>query len=1077
MKLRKFIFPLVLSAVVTGGATAQEPATKVAPKTYKAYMVCNAHLDTQWNWDVQTTINEYIPRTLFQNLYLLERYPDYKFSFEGGIVYKWMKEYYPEQYAKLKKYIKEDRWHIAGASWDANDPNMPSAESFFRNILLGQEYYKREFGVKSTDIFLPDCFGFGYTLPTIAAHCGLIGFSTQKLSWRGRDFYDAPYHKKNPFSWGLWYGIDGSRLMAAFDTGGYSDVLPENVQSNQRLIERAANGYNNTAYRYYSGDGEHVGDMGNSGSVKTCRRLKTAIDDKTAPIEIISATSDQLFKDYMPFEKYEKVLPSYDGELLMDVHATGCYTSQSAMKYYNRRNEELAGAAEKASVAADWLGAMPYDQAKLTEIWQRFIWHQFHDDLTGTSIPNAYKYSWNDELIALTQSADVMNTAVGALSYSLDTRVKGTPVVVYNPVTYPVAGIVEVRVPLAAKTKAVAVYAPDGRRVEAQIVRRDADQAVIAFAADVASVGYAVYDVRPSAGVTRSSNLKVSDNTIENSIYKVTLDKNGDIASLFDKRYGKELVESGKAFRLALFEGNPSVHWPAWEVLKEAMDKEGKSVTDKVKISVDEIGAARASLKIERNYGDSKFTQRIFLTEGANDERIDISNTVDWHGKDVLLKAEFPATVHNDKAVYDLGIGFIARGNNTATAYEVPALKWADLSERDGSYGISILNDCKYGWDKPADNTLRLTLLHTPRTERNYPYQRDLDHGINHFTYSIIGHKNVHTQTDLVAQSEQLNMPLVGYTAPKHNGTLGRTFSMLQVSTPQIGVRALKQAEDGDGYIVRCYELTGKPVQQAAITFPAAILSAEECNGIEEKIGAASFENRSLLVSAGKFAPKTYRVRLAEPQQKSTLNTTNAPVALPYNSIAYTSDEFYTYYRFDRTRGTLAGELIPQEVRYNGIPFKMGEVNIEDAVKCEGQVIELPSGHTYTKLYLLAAAVDQACNTTFSVGDAAYSVALPLWKGFYGQWGWNGYSEAFMKTAPIGYIGTHRHQGDVGNLAYDYSYMYVVALDLPADARQITLPKDRNVVVFAMTASDNSVDDVTLASQLFIRPDAQFGRD
>ena len=1068
MKPNRFMLAVAALCFAAGSASAQQTDGKsVAPKTYKAYMVSNAHLDTQWNWDVQTTIREYIPRTLFQNLYLMERFPDYRFSFEGGVVYSWMKEYYPLHYEQMKKYIASGQWHIAGASWDANDPNMPSAESFFRNILLGQEYYKKEFGVRSTDIFLPDCFGFGYTLPTIAAHSGLIGMSTQKLSWRNHDFYDDSYHKKNPFSWGVWYGIDGSSVIAAFDTGGYNSELPENVQYNERLMERAAHGYDNTCFRYYAGGGEGVGDKGNSGTVTTCRRLTKAINDPNAPIEIISAVSDDLFKAYLG-RKAE--LPSFDGELLMDVHATGCYTSQTAMKYYNRRNEERTGAAERASVAADWLGALAYDQQKLTEIWQRFIWHQFHDDLTGTSIPAAYTWSWNDELIALRQGGDVMNTAVGALSYSLDTRVKGTPVVVYNAVTYPVKAVVEAEIPLSAKTKGVAVYGPDGRRVAAQILSREGDKAVIAFAADVKSVGYAVYDVRP-ASPAKSSVLKVNGNTIENAVYKVTLDKNGDIASLVDKRYGRELVEQGKAFRLAIFEGNPSNEWPAWEVLKEVVDKTPRAVTDNVSVSVGEEGPVRASLKVERTYGDSKFTQYVTLTDGAQDDRIDIRTTVDWNSRNTLLKAEFPMSVSNAKAAYDLGIGFIERGNNTATAYEVPALKWADLTDADGSYGVSVLNDCKYGWDKPADNTIRLTLIHTPSTEKRYTHQNDLDLGVNHFTYSIVGHKGT-DRSAAVAASEQLNMPLVAYVAPKHAGALGRTFSMLETSTPQIGVRALKKAEDGDGYIVRCYELTGKPVENARITFPAQILSAEECNGIEEKIGAAETDGRSLLVSAGKFAPKTYRVRLAAPAQKSAFEVNSAPVTLPYNTVAFTTDEFYTYYRFDNQRGSFAAELIPAELTCNGVRFMMGEENVKDAVTCRNQEIELPEGD-YKKLYMLVAASDKECEAVFKVGDSEQAVYVPLWKGFYGQWGWRGHSEALLKDATIAHVGTHRHQGDVGNLPYDFSYMYMVSLDIPEGARTVTLPENKNVAVFAMTASDNRIDDVLPASSTFIRPDAK----
>ena len=207
----KRILLLLMSVFIAAAVFSQDRV--------RAYLVSNAHFDSQWNWDVQRSIREYIPKTLDQNLFLLGTYPDYVFNFEGGIKYQWMKEYYPHQYELIKRYIREGRWHVTGSTWDATDPNIPSAESFTRNILYGQHFYRREFGVEGTDIFLPDCFGFGWTLPTIAAHSGLIGFSTQKLMWRHRPFHGT---SKIPFEIGLWQGVDGSRIMAVMDAHNYT---------------------------------------------------------------------------------------------------------------------------------------------------------------------------------------------------------------------------------------------------------------------------------------------------------------------------------------------------------------------------------------------------------------------------------------------------------------------------------------------------------------------------------------------------------------------------------------------------------------------------------------------------------------------------------------------------------------------------------------------------------------------------------------------------------------------------------------------------------------------------------------
>lgn len=1045
---------------------AEEHEEKYKP--YTAYMVCNAHLDSQWNWDVRTTINEYLPRTLFQNIYLMQRYPLYRFSFEGGIKYAWMKEYYPCGFEILKQYVDSGQWHIAGASWDATDTNIPSPESFFRNILLGQEFYKKEFGLKSTDIFLPDCFGFSYTLPTIAAHCGLIGMSTQKLNWRSNAYYEHPYHNKNPFSWGIWKGIDGSSIMAAFDTGGYNAELPENVQYNKRLITRAKQGFENTCFRYYSGGDKsgnlRVGDRGNSGTVSTCRRLYKAMSDSNAPIKIISATSDQLFNDYVD-RKNE--LPVYDGELLMDVHGTGCYTSLSSMKYYNRRNEELISAAEKASVVADWLGNLPYDGNKINEIWKRFLWHQFHDDLTGTSIPEAYRYSWNDELISLQQSSDVLCTAVAALSYRLDTRSQGYPVVVYNAVAADVNSIVEVNLPNDNTANEFIAVGEDGSKAPVQIIEKNDKYVKVVFVANVPSIGFAVYDIR-KASSRQKSKLRISQDYIENSIYSIRTDSNGDLVSIIDKRCGKELIENGKSFRLAVIKNNLSTKWPAWEIMKSVLDSNAFTINGNVKTTVVETGPVRATLKIERSYGKSSFIQYISLTDGTDhDNRIDFRTEIDWHENNSLLKAEFPLSVSNMFASYDLGLGYIRRGNNTLSSYEVPAYKWADITNKDGSYGITVLNNCKYGWDKPNNNTLRLTLIHTPGVDKRYTYQSDLDKGLNRFIYSVVGHQN-ELNADAYFAGEELNMPLIAFTAPKHHGNLGKKFSMISASDKKIGIRTFKKAENGNGYIVRIYNLSDDSID-GELLFPAEIVAAEECNGIEEKIAEADFVGKCLKFNIGRFAPKTFRIHLAE--------NNNCPmpelfeeklINLPFNATVFTTDEFRTYYMFDDERETYAAEILPDTISCKGVKFILGEENINDAVLCNGQSINIPPN--FKKLYILAAAANESCNAEFYLGDIKQSVNIPLWKGFYGQCGWEGYSKAFMKEDVLAYVGTHRHNGETGNIPYGFSYIYRIELDIPDGTSELILPDNKNIAIFAISASNGMIDKVQLASELFDRP-------
>ncbi len=1027
MKQLLFIFSMF---ILSWTAFAQE----------KAYLVSNAHFDSQWNWDVQRSINEYIPKTLDQNLFLLANYPDYVFNFEGGVKYAWMKEYYPHQYELIKPYIRSGRWHVAGSSWDATDPNIPSPESFSRNILYGQHFYRDEFGVEGSDIFLPDCFGFGWTLPTIAAHSGLIGFSTQKLQWRQRPFYEE---RKIPFEIGLWQGIDGSQLMMVADAHNYTTKWKlEDLSQSHRLLDIARRSPIHTVYHYYG-----TGDTGGAPTIESVRALETGIKGQGA-VKIISATSDQLYKDYLPFSTHPE-LPVWNGELLMDVHATGCYTSQAAMKRYNRRNEQLADAAERCAVAADWIGAVKYPKELLTEAWKRVIWHQFHDDLTGTSIPRAYEFSWNDELISLQQFAGVLTTSVGGLARGLDTRVKGTPLIVYNAAAYQTGGIVEVTNPYP-HSRSIAVYNDKNQQVASQQL---ADGTLL-IEATAPAVGYAVYDIRQEHARKIDSPLKASGNQIENSIYRIQLDKNGDLKSIVDKRNSRELVKADKAVRLALFTTNESFEWPAWEILKKTIDAEPTAITENVRITVAEQGPVRVALCVDRTYGASHFRQYIRLSEGANADRIDIDNQVDWQTSGALLKAEFALNVSHDKARYDLGIGSIERANNTAIAYEVYAQQWCDLTDRDGTYGVSMLNDCKYGWDKPDDNTVRLTLLHTPSTDKNYSYQNQQDMGKHRFTYSIVGHMGDFRQAATVRKAESLNQSLTAYITSKHEGILGRQFSFLRCEQPHVELRALKQAEKSDEYILRFYETSGEKGEEAHVTCCADILAAQEINGVEDEIGTVNYSGNELRFEIKPFSVKSFRIRLARPY-RSLAEAISAPVPIKYTHKAASFNAFRADADFDGTGNSYAAELLPSQITAHGINFQLATPEAENSLICRGDTIILPTGN-YNRLYLLAASTRNDCSAAFTIDGKRYEAQIPYYSGFIGQWGHTGHTEAFLKQSDIAFVGTHRHNKQQNkDLPYEYTYLFRIGFDLPKGAQQLILPDMPEIVLFAVTVAND----------------------
>ncbi len=437
------------------------------------YVIATSHLDSQWNWTVQDSIRRFVPATFLENFDRFEKFPDYVFSYEGAIHYMWFKEYYPQEWARLQQYVAQGRWRIAGNWINAVDVNVPSPESLMRQALYAKRFFRIEFGKVGRDVYLPDCFGFGFALPSIASHSGLDAFTTQKLTWGSS--YGIP------FPIGRWKGVDGSEVVAALNPGAYVTQIDSDISTDPKWSNDATplgNG-KSVVYRLFG-----VGDIGGAPQAASIDWLEKSLANKNGAVEVRNVSVDQLLQDLTPQE--EAALPVYEGELTMKTHGVGTHTSQAANKLLNRSNELLADAAERASVAAQLMTGLEYPGARLREAWTRVLWHQFHDDVTGTAIPQAYQFSWNDEFVSLNQFAGVLTSAASRVAGELDTRATGVPLVVYNPLAANRRDPVEATVtfPAAAPQAIHVIDRVTGREVPAQILERQPRQLKILFLAD-----------------------------------------------------------------------------------------------------------------------------------------------------------------------------------------------------------------------------------------------------------------------------------------------------------------------------------------------------------------------------------------------------------------------------------------------------------------------------------------------------------------------------------------------------------------------------------------------------------------
>ncbi len=776
----------------------------------------HTHIDLAWQWTYQQT-REKVQRSFATALELMEQYPEYKFMSSQAQLYQFLKEEAPELYGRVKERISEGRWEAEGAMWVEADCNLSGGESLVRQILYGKQFFRKEFGVESEVLWLPDVFGYSAALPQILRKSGVNYFVTSKISWNE--------YNKMPYDSFMWKGIDGTEIYSYFLT------CQENKKATEDDKETVYNGFADPAYvlgtwrRFQQKDMSRrtlltygYGDGGGGPTMQMIerqRRLQYGLPGlpRTEP-KFVREFLEQSEKDFIKSSEELNRTYRWTGELYLEKHR-GTYTTMAKNKRFNRKSEFLYQNTEKICVTASLLSGKTYPSEILRKGWETILLNQFHDVIPGSSIEQVYRDT--DAMYAEVQQQGnaLFDDAMDSICANVKTD---GGVWVYNPNGFVSDGIIKW----------------NGKTVECQAVP---------------ACGWRVVTPKEANGEVR-----VSGNTIENKWYKVSLDECGEIAALFDKRCGREVVKQGETFnRLMLYEDYPYA-WDAWEV-SPYYRKKSYRLSEKAEIEPIYDGA-RAGVKITRRFLNSVIVQYLYLYDNLT--RIDIETELDWRERHMLLKAEFPADVNTAKASYEIQFGMIERETHENTSwqqakFETCAHKWADVS--DGGYGVSIINDCKYGHSAQGA-TLELSLVRGP--EEPNP---TADLGRHEFTYSILPHMGDFRDAHTVQQAYCLNNPLHSREISAVSGVLPEEFSLVTCDKENMVIDTIKQSENGTEIIIRMYDAYNW-AGEVSVKFGIEVQSVSLCDLQENHLNELQIIDDSVNIAVSGFEIVTLAIKV-----------------------------------------------------------------------------------------------------------------------------------------------------------------------------------------------------------------------
>jgi alpha-mannosidase len=768
-------------------------------KHAKLHMIGNAHIDPVWLWQWQEGFHE-VRATFRSALDRMNEYDDFIFVSSSAAYYQWVEQSDPAMFAEIKQRIAEGRWQIVGGWWIQPDCNIPSGESFVRQALYGQRYFKAKFGVTTKVGYNVDSFGHHGMLPQILKKSGMEYYVFMR---------PQPHEKGLPGRLFWWESDDGSRVLTFRIPFEYTSTGKDLEQ----VIRRAAGELKaplNTLMSFYG-----VGNHGGGPTIENIESIKRLNQQPDMP-ELAFSSPECYFEEVSARGLH---IPVVHEDL--QHHASGCYAAHSGVKRWNRQAENLLIAAEKFSAIAERVTGQPYP-ANFEQAWQGVLFNQFHDILAGTSLEAAYEDARHLYGEAMAIGGRNLNAAVQSLAWNIEIKPDAgmRPIIVFNPHAWDTKVNVELEF---GRLNADDVLLDDeGQEIPFQTVQSWATangRNRISFIANLPPLGYRVYRLVPRSQPAMFPLLGATDQWMENDRFRLEFDpETGCIKSLRDKRKGLELFSGPAAVPVVIDDASDT-----WGHDTLRFDKVAGKFTP-VSMGLVECGPVKSVIRVVSAYGASRLIQDFTIYRDL--DQIEVKVTVDWHERFKMLKLRFPVNVHSLKATYEIPYGHIERAAN---GEEEPGQSWIDLtgtSRQTGDvYGLSLLNDGKYSFDVNLGD-LGMTVLRSPIYAHHIPAEPQpdrlysfMDQGIQRFTYTLLPHEGSWEEAETVRRALELNQPPVSLIGTYHPGSLGQCDSYLSVDQPNIIVSAVKRGEDSDDLVIRCYE-TSRTATRATIHLP-----------------------------------------------------------------------------------------------------------------------------------------------------------------------------------------------------------------------------------------------------------------